>query len=97
MQEFESRIVPDKISITNQKEVNKEVKFLGKIRPHPGQKLWELNLKTGWIQEIVVDDVTVNLKGGVSKKFMVKENCMYTVAINIKNANRKFIKMTQRK
>lgn len=96
MQEFDQLIAPDKITVADQKEAKKETRHLGKIRFQKGQKFWELNVKTGWIQEIVFDNATINLKGAVSKRFMVKEDCIYTVALNLKNANKKFIKMTQR-
>lgn len=86
---------PDKVEIVNQCEVQKQHKFLGKVRMQPGQKLWELNLKIRIIRQCTEFQTAATIKGGVHKKFVTNENCVYAIALNLKNAERHFLKMFQ--
>lgn len=85
-------IEPDKISISQQKEVRKEVKFIGKLKMQRGQKVWQLDLQTRLITIANVESVS-NIKGDIKRKLVVKEGCWYAPAINLKNAEKKFLKM----
>lgn len=66
---------------------------LGRVIIKPGQKLWQLNLATLDISPVEYDVTAVNLDGSISSQVVTKENHMYCVAINKKNAERKFILM----
>lgn len=73
-----------------QKEFPKKVKHLGKIRLHKGQKLWQCDLTTGKVSPVEID-ITATLTG-VTKKHIIQDGFLYDTAINLKNAERKFIK-----
>lgn len=75
-----------------QKPVKKTKKFLGTIHPHKGQFLWKLNLETMQITKVEYDQVNVKMNGEVHKKLEVEDGHLYALAINGKNAKRKFIK-----
>lgn len=77
----------------------------GHHKPHKGHKVWEFNTVTNEIQEAEMEILptpfarkTKALIGvyeeeipiGVRKKLIVKENCRYESALNIKNALKKF-------
>jgi ribosomal protein L10 len=57
----------------------KKVKPMGFYKPPPGQHLFELNVKTKII--------TIIMPG----KVQIKDFCLYTYALNLKSAERKFI------
>lgn len=85
---------PEKVQIVNQREIQKQQKFLGSVKNiQKGQKLWELNIKTKMITEVKEFETAATIKGGVHKKLVIKENCLYAVALNLKNAERHFLKM----
>lgn len=74
----------------------REKKFIGSIKMERGQKLFELNLKTGDIKlaefkESVIE-FPLHQKSPLSKRkeLIVGEDCMYRPAINLVNAKRKF-------
>lgn len=97
MKQLEQQIFqPEPITVANQKEVNKEIKLLGSLKMQRGQSLWKLNLKTKMIYQVKPEDATLTMKGGVRKKVVLEDDCIYAVAINVKNAERKFIKMIQK-
>lgn len=83
---------PEEIKIVNQKDVRKEVKHLGKIKMHKGQKLFDLDMKTGMIKEAELQEV-LNIKGEKKRKLIAKPEHLYAPAINLENAERKFLKM----
>lgn len=64
----------------------------------PGQKLWEINVVTGKIGLPEYREVNVSFetaqKGNVAKKMVLdqKPECVYFVALNKKNAERKYLK-----
>ena len=62
--------------------------------PRPGQKVWELDLKTNFIEPAKIeDDVTYDAgMRRVRKKVIMREGCLYEVAINQKNADKRFVK-----
>lgn len=91
--------------------VKKDFQILKKLKPKPGQRVFELNLKEAIIREAELDEEYVfvdqnrNLitgdATGVStrkvKKLVVKEGCIYCVAINAENADKQFHKMLGKK
>lgn len=73
-----------------------EYKFIGRIRIHPGQKLYEFNTETREINEVkLTGEVQVDRFGKPVKRLKAHNNpkCIYVTAINMKNAKRKFIKL----
>lgn len=85
----------------------KTEKVIATLRPKPGQKVWELNLKTRLIVKAEYKDEKVKIiqavnmvtrrpQGMVSRVVRDvdrKENCLYCCAINAENADKQFFKM----
>jgi hypothetical protein len=82
----------DRVKMHAEKQVEKQRRYLGTIKRQPGQIVWELNLDTGKMNPAVYDQSAVNMKGSIRHTLVTKENCLYEVAINRKNAGRKFMK-----
>jgi len=83
----------------------KKLSLGGQHKPHKGHKVWEYNMATNEIQEAEMEVLPAIFKGavkrhlngfpcdipaGVRQKLIVKENCRYESALNIKNALKKF-------
>lgn len=88
----------DKTELRAVAPIKKEKKFLGSMKLQKGQKCYEMNLKTGVISEAVYREECILIDKNTSiakykKKLFLQENCLYTVAINLSNAQRKFFKM----
>jgi hypothetical protein len=68
-----------------------EKKLISSLPLKKGQKVWELNFKTGKIQlaEVKWDLLFSGAKKG---EVIIKDLHIYDVAINLKNANKKFQK-----
>lgn len=98
MKEIENH-TQDKLGVYAEIPVKRELKYLGTLTPHKGHKCFEYEVETGIIREAQFEEVTVNfaqaMKGDVSvrKKIIVKEGCIYTTALNVKNAVKHFDKM----
>lgn len=77
----------------------RELKYLGTLRPHHGQKVWQLDLKTMIISEAKYELGVLDFKKAQHGDFstrhrlVAQENCLYVCAINAKNADKKFHKM----
>lgn len=87
--------------IVNQAEVKKQVQFLGSLKRQPGQQVWELNLGTRKVTVATFAEVSIVTTGperqkGVHKKLVMKDNCIYNVALNLENAKRKFLKQLKK-
>lgn len=89
MKELTTQIIVDPSIRIEQQQIKKKG-LIGRMKIHKGQKCFELNLVTGMICTSDVRD-EVDLKGNVKHKLIIKEECIYTVAINLANAKRKFI------
>lgn len=89
---------PDQVQDVRQKEVKKQLAFIGRKVPGDGHKCYELNLETLIMSEIepIKTDANFNeaKKGKLSgsRKINIKENCIYVTALNEKNAIKKFNK-----
>ena len=66
-----------------------EKKLINSLPLKKGQKVWELNFKTGKIQLAEVK-WSILLNGAKRGEVIVKDYHIYQVAINLKNANKKF-------
>lgn len=90
---------PDEIVNVRQREVKRQNKHMGRLVPGDGHKLWELNLSTMILTEIdpaktdAAYMAAMRGHGGIAnKKVNMRENCIYTCALNEKNAIKKFNK-----
>lgn len=89
---------PDEVVNVRQREVKRQKKHIGRLVPGDGHKLYELNLETMLMREVVAEkkdaSYTLAHKGqnAAGKKIDIKENCIYTCALNDKNAIKKFNK-----
>lgn len=86
--------VADKTNIVNQKEIESECKFIDSINYHKGHKIWEFNTETGKLEiakfeESVIQYNPNKIKQHKTHKLIMKKNCFYVSALNIKNAFRK--------
>lgn len=70
----------------------KKTKFITSIHPHNGHTCFELNKKTGSIQPAAIKEINCTITGGIIKKVIINENCLYVSALNIENAQKKFFK-----
>lgn len=88
--------IHDNITVSVEKQYPKQQKHLGSINLHRGLSLFELNLKTKLIalaEFANVDSIITDGTPAVHKKVLTKEGCLYAVALNRKNAERKFAVM----
>ena len=96
MKDLNQHIKPS-IAINSQKEVQKKQVLLGRMVIKPGMKCFEFNYKTGTIIEAEYSKQNIVLTGSpinqISRKVISKENCLYCVAINVNNAEKKFLKL----
>lgn len=81
------------------KQVEHEYKLIGRIPYKRGQTLFSFNVETGELHptEITTKQELVIKRGQamtVTKRSVMREkNCIYLYALNMKNAERKIIKM----
>jgi hypothetical protein len=92
-------LLADPVKIEKQAQQEKQVKFLGKIKPHRGHKIWEVNLENGTIKLAALEGQTVDFNQaakkapGSSKKLMAQPGCRYIAALNKKNVLKKLHKL----
>lgn len=92
-------LIKEKVEVFAQKEIEKQLKLIGHIRPHKGQTVFEINCSTAEIKkaEFKTVDVHFNLAAkkdfSPHKKIVANENCIYIVALNKANALKKFFKI----
>ena len=72
---------------------DKSEKIIDSNRRHKGHKLFEINPITGKCNEAQYETATVNLNGGTRLKVIRKQDCVYILSLNKKNALIKFFKM----
>lgn len=83
----------DKIENVKQVSIEKQVVFIGTVKPKRGHKIFEFNDKLKTIVEATFDeapaikfeDAKIGVKSA-SKKITTKEDCVYVFALNKKNA-----------
>lgn len=95
MRELGDKII-DKTEIQNVVPIIKEKKFVASLRSRKGQKTYQLELTTMIITEAEFTNEFItmtDLGGKVTRQIKIKDNCIYCVALNFKNADRKFHKM----
>lgn len=103
MREIEQKDSLKKTEIVSQVEQKKEIKTIGSLRKIPGLILWKMNTKTFAITEVEPEKIDIDFaaaqKGITTTKSRVKidENAIYCQALNLKNAERKFLKEIKRR
>lgn len=92
-----SALDQEEIILVRQSEQKKRSKHVDSLRPHKGEKVWELDLKTKMISEAKFDSIVrvLGAKGftHVRKKIIARDYCLYETAINVENARRKFLRL----
>lgn len=90
----------DEIKIHASNEQSKGMKYMGTLTVHPGHTCFELNLDTRMIDKATFQEVAIDFNAadknntrGLKKKLVMKDNCIYCTALNVKNADKKFRKM----
>jgi hypothetical protein len=94
----------DEIKIVSERQIEKQLKFMGNIFVRPNQKCYEYNMLTKELQiaktECIINPFATGKKidiynGGTigeskfEQKVITKDDCLYVVAINERNAKRK--------
>ena len=89
----------DKIILEEQDRFNivaeipaKTEKSLGNIIPFKGHTMFEINCTTGEITTAEFEEIVAEVTGGIRKKIITKENCLYISCLNKKVAKKKFLK-----
>jgi len=97
----------DAVKSAEQRQIEKQLKFVGNVFIRPNQRCYEYNLETKEILEAEMEvfinlfamGVKIDIYNGVTtgqprleRKVVTKENCIYIVAINKENAMRKINK-----
>lgn len=75
-------------SIKQQKQI--EYELIGKIIPHEGHIVWEINKETLKIERAKFSNATYVLGAENKKEIIIKEGFAYVSAFNKKNALRKY-------
>lgn len=99
MKELEPHNLPisDKHEIENVVPDKRE-KLIVSLKKQRGHKLFELNLATRLINEVVLDGGIADFENwSVIHKHQVKDGCLYCTALNPQNADKKFFKMLKLK
>ena len=95
MKELLQHIKPE-VSLQSQKQITKRKELVDILIPKPGMKLWELNKKTGKIEQVEFESKNIVYTGKpinhIRYSITQKENCLYCVAINYENAEKKLLK-----
>ena len=76
------------ISVKQKKQVEREL--IGKILPHEGHTIYQINDETLEIEKAKFSNVTYQFGGENRKEIIVKKGCTYISALNKKNALKKF-------
>lgn len=84
----------DEVKIIAQKEIDKQLKHIGRQKVMPGHQCWEINHKTREVSLAKIERVHnfVGTRVVVSQKVTIQENCFYILALNSKNALKKYYK-----
>ncbi len=81
----------DKMEISIQKKQQKEKVLIGKIIPHEGHKMWEINDETLEIKEAQFEQKTFILGSNhKNREIITRIGCTYISALNKKSAIKKY-------
>jgi hypothetical protein len=83
----------EELQVHSTTEQQKKQKYLGSLKLQKGLTCWELNIITGLIKQAHFEseavNYTTNNKSAIRRKLIIKENCIYEMALNLDNAVRK--------
>ena len=85
----------DKMEISVQKKQQKEKELVGKIIPHPGHTVWEINNETLEIQEAKFEHKDFKFGFKVdqqNQEIIIRSGFSYISALNKKSALKKYAK-----
>ena len=88
----------DPIVNVAQKEIEKQEKFIGKIKVIKGLKMYKMSTETGKISLVEFEEAIVDYKNPEKTvhKMIQEPRHLYLQALNDKNAKRKFTKMVKK-
>lgn len=101
LKEFDELKTPEAIEVAVPEEQKTQVKYLGSIIPKRGHRIWEVNTTDNSV--LLAEFVTQNVDLGkvmdgsqprVSKKILVKQDCVYVSALNKQNALKRHLKIS---
>lgn len=84
---------PDKDSIQDIRPVKTKKKLIGQLKYIPGLSLFKLNVETLEIEKVIIESVFDINKKKSSFAVQFEKGHLYCVALNLKNAKKKFAKM----
>lgn len=87
MKELENQ--KEEIEFHGQREHEKHLS-IGNIVMHKGHTMFEINCTTGEVVPATFQSTNATFGGGVKRKILCNENCLYVPCLNIKNAKKKF-------
>ena len=83
----------DQVKIVNEKEVEKQLKYLGSMNPNPSHTMFEYEVEANVLRKAkFVEDaanfveLATSKKVGKIKRIDVKDNCLYVSKLNAKAA-----------
>lgn len=86
----------EEIKTHAEQQQEKQKKFDGYIERHPGQFVYQVDLRTQVISKAEFSEEVLNFESGkLERKIIRKEHHWYCAAINEKNAFRKFNNMAK--
>ena len=89
MKELESNTkVKTELSVKQKKQIEHEL--VGKIIPHEGHVIWQINKETLEIEKAKFSNATYVYGGENKKEIIVKDGFAYISALNKKNALKKY-------
>jgi hypothetical protein len=92
MKELENRS-KDKMEISVQKKQQKEKELIGKLIPHPGHRVWEINIDTLEVEEAKYEQKHTFIFGqNNNREIIVRKGFAYIAALNKKSALKKYVK-----
>lgn len=103
MKEFLSSLPDDAMEYVKQQQHKIQKTKIGTLLPHSGHKCFEYNKATNIISLAIFEESAISFtaaaRGEVAarRKVNTKEHCLYTTALNFKNAVKHFQKQLQRK
>lgn len=96
MKEIE-KLTPDQLHVSKEKPVEKKLVLVGCLVPQRGQVCWQYNFKTGKVTEAGYEHEVIGYSDQIAgrkinRRLIINDDCLYELAINRKNAIRKFKK-----
>lgn len=90
MKEIEIR-KKDTVKTFNERQIEKQQKYLGSAKAVPGHILWEYNVETQQLNRAKMETVALFDKS-YRHKVIKNPNCLYFYALNERNAKKRILK-----